>query len=315
MTVTILAAEVRSQVGECQFDWYAATIRDDLAVILDKLCAELGGEVKAGNPKQGYARGDTIWRDGSKIVTIFSGGRNGHPHAFASSDDAPAFAAAVRKFWPTTHYVTRADAKFDYDGPGTWEKLLSVLVGLGEDRGLKMKQDGDWLKGEDGRTFYLGAPSSAVRVLLYEKGKELIEKSLDGGKGISRDLVRLEARVRPDGPARYRAAVADPVELFGYAKWSQELIKLVEGSDVERVHLKERRESDHERAMFWVVQQYGKHLLDEALELGGWDFLAASLERRVLAMLEPDSAADPGPDSMPHTFDGFLRAPGPSRPF
>lgn len=307
--MAILPSTLPPSDSGAAFDWYAATIRDDLPVILRKLADDLGGEVRTGSPKNGYARGDFIYRDDSKIVTVFSGGRNGHPHAFASSDDAPAFAAAVRRHWPDTHHVTRADVKFDYDGSGTWDRLYAVLTTLGDDRRLKMSQAGDWRALEDGRTFYVGAPSSAVRIVLYEKGKELIGKSIDGGFGISKDLVRLEARVRPDGDARHRAAKADPIQLFGYAEWTRELIKLVEGADVERVHLKERRESDHERAMYWLVKQYGQHLLDEATILGSWDLLAASLSRRVQAALDDDIRED-APDTSPHTFDGFLRPPG-----
>lgn len=307
--MAILPAPSPATDSGAQFDWYAATIRDDLVVILRTLAEELGGTVVVGSPKQGYARGDFIMRDGSKIATIYSGGRNGHPHAFASSDDAPAFAEIVRRRWPSTHHVTRADVKYDYDGPGTWDRLYPVLTGLGDERRLKMRQDGDWRILEDGRTFYLGSPSSAVRVLLYEKGKELIGRSIDGGVGISKDLVRLEARVRPDGDARHRAAHMAPADFFGFSDWSKELHNRVEGVDVERVHLKERRESDHERAMYWLVKQYGQHLADEAELLGGWDQVALSLARRVQAHLDAD-LPDEGADTTPHTFDGFLRPPG-----
>src|SRR4051794_33117212 len=95
--------------GVPRFDWYAATIRDEPRVVLDRLADALGGEVVNGNPKQGYARGDFIRRDGSNVVTVYSGGRNGHPHAFASGDDTDEFVPAVRAMWGPVHHVTRMD--------------------------------------------------------------------------------------------------------------------------------------------------------------------------------------------------------------
>lgn len=52
---------------------------------------------------------------------------------------------------------------------------------------------GDWLGGVKGRTLYVGAPSSALRLRFYEKGIQL---------GGSSSWVRLEWQVRPSVPLR-----------------------------------------------------------------------------------------------------------------
>lgn len=303
--------------GDPRFDWYAATIREDPGVLLRRFADELGGEVVTGKPKQGYARGDFIRRDGSTVVTVYSGGRNGHPHAFASGDDTGPFVELVRRLDGNgnplfRHHVTRMDVAVDFDGPGTWDRLFPICrdLALGKEAPgdprrrigeLSVSQSGDWLEDPDtgkplrdaGRTFYVGSFKSAVLVRLYEKGKQLRGLALDGGADISEDLVRLEVQVRPDGAARMKAATGDPLHAFGYADWSRELYRRVQGVELERVHIKERRESDHERAMHWLIRQYGEHLAREAEMVGGWDNLARSLERRVARARDERPEGDP----------------------
>lgn len=306
----------------CRFDWYAATVRADPAALLRTLADTFGGDVHNGKPKQGYARGDFIKRDGSTIVTMYSGGRNGHPHVFASSDDTQQLVDFLRQtdergraLWP--HHVTRMDAAYDFDGPDTWDRLFPVVRDLalgdlvdgeyvrypGDERRrvmpIKVSQAGDWINtGPDGpgRTFYVGSFQSAVLVYLYEKGKQQRGLAIDGGADISPDWVRLEARIRPEGAARMKAASSAPASGFGYADWSRELLRRVLGQDVDRTHIKARRESDHERAMHWLIRQYGEHLATEADMVGGWDNLAKSLYRRV--MLARDERPDGDPDDL-----------------
>jgi cytochrome c-type biogenesis protein CcmH/NrfG len=64
-------------------------------------------------------------------------------------------------------------------------------------------------------------------------------------------------------------------------------------ADVDRVHIRERRESDHERAMHWLIRQYGEHLANEADALGGWDMLGRALQRRVMRARDERPEGDP----------------------
>jgi hypothetical protein len=114
---------------------------------------------------------------------------------------------------------------------------------------------------------------------LYEKGKQLRGLALDGGDDISPDLVRLEIQVRPEGRARDAAAAGTPEGAYGYADWTVELGRRVLGLDVERVRIKERRETDDERAIEWAVRQYGEHLERLAGAVGGWDLVGPELAR------------------------------------
>jgi DNA relaxase NicK len=260
-------------------DWYAATVRDDPESVLATLSGDLGAEVVEGRALHGYETGWDLKAGGSVVARMLCGGRNGAPHVWASGDDTGALVSAVRGRWPRLHRVSRMDAAEDFDGEGTWDRLYRVSLALADERGLKIDQAGDWHREVAGRTFYIGGRKSAVFARLYEKGKQLRGLALDGGADISADLVRLEVQVRPEGPARDRAAFGEPEEAFGYADWTRELGRQVLGLDVDRVHIRERRESDDERAIAWLVRQYGEHLERLAERCGGWASVGDELGR------------------------------------
>ena len=263
-----------------RFDWYAATVRDDPDSVLATLSRDLGAEVVEGRALNGYESGWDLKKGGSVVARVLAGGRNGAPHCFASGDDTEPFVSVVRAAWPRLHRVSRMDAAQDFDGEGTWDRLFGVSLALADERGLKIDQAGDWQRGGiAGRTFYVGGRKSAVHARLYEKGKQLRGLALDGGADISADLVRLEVQVRPEGPARDRAAFGEPEEAFGYADWTRELARQVLDLEVERVHIRERRESDDARAMEWMVWQYGERLERLAVERGGWAAMGEELGR------------------------------------
>jgi len=262
-----------------RFDWYAATVRDDPDTVLGTLSRGLRAEVGPGLAMHGYTSGFDLKSDGSVVARMLSGGRNGAPHVWASGDDTEALVSVVRGTWPYLHRVSRMDAAEDFDGGGTWSRLYALTVALADEHGLSIDQAGDWHRGVAGRTFYVGGRKSAVRARLYEKGKQLRGLALDGGADISSDLVRLEVQVRPEGWGRDRAAVGAPEEAFGYADWTRELGRQVLGLDIDRVHIRERRESDDERAIKWLVRQYGEHLERLAERRGGWAAMGEELRR------------------------------------
>lgn len=240
-----------------RFDWYQATVRDEERTVLDVLSAGLDGVIKPAKPMYGYHRGYVVEAGGSKVARVFAGGPNGWPNIAASGDDTDAFVPLVRAAWPDTHRVTRMDAAEDFDGPGTWDRLYAENIALADERNIRVSQIGDWHRLEHGRTLKLGSPKSAVTSRLYEKGKELRQKALDGGADISPDLVRLEVQVRPEKGSRYTAAHGSPEDAWGYADWAQALVRQVLALDVPRVHIRERRESDLDRAVYWMGRQYG----------------------------------------------------------
>lgn len=286
-------------VAAPRFDWYAATINVGVDDLRDVLCRDLGG---SASPEEGARHGfqnREVVRDrnGNTLATILHGGNGDIPHAYASSDYAHGFAGVVRQYWPARHRVSRMDAAVDFDnGSGTFDTLLEICRGIADGAHVegdirkrvgkvKTNQMGDWHHAQHGRTFYLGAFKSAVLARLYEKGIQLREDAVKRGKpapvGVTDNAVRLEVQVRPDGDSKRLAATATPESAFGYAEWSRELYRRVEGAELQRVDIKERRDSDHERAMQWMVKQYGAHLLIDVARLGSWEALGADLRRRL----------------------------------
>lgn len=289
-----------------RFDWYAATILERPARLIATLAAQLGGSVVGCTPRHGYAEAVQV-RDRDRVLcTVYHGGAFAWPHAFASSDETDEFVRVVRSQWPNDHSVTRMDAALDFDEPGAFERLAAICGRLaagervdGDERKRAAKVSTrtytSTLGDLTGSTLYLGSPQSAVQSRLYEKGVELRHKAAAMGTprdDVSLDLVRLEVQARPDGPARRRAAHATPYQVFGYAEWSKELLRRVLAADVDRVHIRERRLSDHERAMRWMVKQYRDHLVHAAELAGGWLELGIDLERRIMLAWRDEGAPD-----------------------
>jgi hypothetical protein len=266
-----------------RFDWYAATVpKVDAHQLATDLARELDGSLVVARPHNGYTAALAVEAEGSNVATIYYGGNNGAPHAFASSDHAPRFAEVLRQRFPE-HNVTRMDVAVDFDEPGVFERILGTLRELRTELGLSYSMAGAWDDGGssvDGRTYYLGSRKSAVFLRLYEKGKELRTHELPEGVEPSLDLTRLELVVRPEGESRRVAAVSAPETAWGYAVWAQEVAQRVLALDAERVHIKQPRRSDRDRALQAMCEQYARHMAEYALELGGGEALGLELLRR-----------------------------------
>lgn len=272
-----------------RFDWYAATFPTaDAHELATGLARELGGALVVTTPHNGYSAGLAVERMGSRVATVYYGGNNGGPHAFATSEHAASFARVARLLYPE-HRVSRMDVAEDFDEPGVFERLLGELRDVRTERRLAYSMAGAWDDDGDeklGRTFYLGSRKSDVLVRLYEKGKELLTHELPEGYVPSLDLTRLEIQVRPQGDSKTIAAHGSPEDAWGYAVWAQDVASRVLGLDVERVHIKVPRRSDRDRALQSMVQQYARHISDEANETeGGAAALGEELVRRALLWL------------------------------
>lgn len=241
-----------------RFDWYSATIEAPAGAVIEGLAGALGATERDGKPHNGYEHGIDLVRDGSTVARVWFGGNGGHPFAFASSDATDAFVDALRALWPE-HRVTRVDAAQDYDEPRAWDRLYGLAESFALSRGLAVDQAGDWLRLEAGRTFYVGGRSSAVRLRVYEKGKQLRGEAVLAGASpdsISPDLVRVELQVRPDKDARWQAASMRPEDFYGFSVWSRDFLAHLTGEDVERVTIREARSTDVERSVGWMTRQY-----------------------------------------------------------
>lgn len=259
------------------WDWYQCSVKTptgrDVAEFAESTARALleyfpGHGISGGRPKNGYTHGIEL-TDGKKAaLTIWYGGNPGI-HLKATGEHSPSLRLYL-EHTNTPHRVSRADAADDWVSPGLFDQLAGSFLAYAEENAISIDQQGDWRRGR-ARTLYLGAKSSVVRLVLYEKGYES-----DGDP----NWVRLEVRVRPQKDGKDLVATMQPGQLYGCAKWVTELLEHI-GWD----HIQQQtvgtvwRPSDTERARRSLVRQYGRIIEQWAEEAGSLEAMWQELKR------------------------------------
>lgn len=251
-----------------RFDWMQKTIHEDPAEIFDLLAGTLGGDLEPGRGLNGYERSMTVKRSGETLAKVFYGGYNGWPNVLTSGPATDDVEPVLRMAFERSE-VTRMDSAQDFDSEGGYDLVRSALIDTHERSGIAKFEIESTRNGVRSRTIYLGAPSSRIRVRLYEKG--MFEHQL-GHVDASPSWYRFEIQVRPTGQsARQRACELDASEAWGFSRWSRDLAESVIGVNVDQVTMQLRRDPDYERAITFLKRQYGP-TLDKALQVeGSWD--------------------------------------------
>lgn len=265
-----------------RFDWYQGTARADVPSLRACLAdlAPAGVWEPLRKAPHGYAFGDRLVDGDGAVATIWWGGTHAHPHFVCTGEGAQAGAELLRAGLPD-HSVSRADACIDYADPGAYDRLQGLAVGIARDKRVKVGTAGDHLVTLQGRTLYLGAPSSHTRLRLYDKAAELRSKFAQDPvrlASVPAELARLEAQVRPQTPEAKRAAAqADPVTLMGSAAWMRELMRQVAGLELDPfIAGRAWRQSDDDRAYAAVLAQYGG-LFKRMAAVQGWDAIGLQI--------------------------------------
>lgn len=241
-----------------KFDWYECTFHgaDPIEIIQMIERRYPFAMIEPDRPKYGYRVGQVVRHGGDAIARVWWEGNDG-VHVSTTSADANDLAPLLREHG--VHLVTRLDACEDWIEAGLFDRMAAHLIGYAQANGITINQQGDWVRGQ-ARTLYLGAPSSAVRLVLYEKGYE---------SGGDLNWVRLEVRCRPKGRLA-RAVVAgwSPGQAFGASRW---LVEALEGLGWDHLQAQSigtvYRPSDDERARLTLAKQYGgviRRWIDEA---------------------------------------------------
>lgn len=274
-----------------RWDWYQATVRDDRYAIAPESLPDALGESLGAASRQddrglyGYSTQSLLRSaEGSVICRVLHGGSNRWPNAWASGDHAPAFASVMRQQFKTTHAVTRADVAYDVQAPDAFDRLQAVCLRIADDRGLAVSQAGDWHRGVNGRTLYVGSRKSPHFIRLYEKGLEQVAKApnSDAAALVPADWIRLELVVKPEKlPRRRLAASASRSELFGFSLWTKQLAQAVFSLDVPRVERASFDRPDDAVTLDWMIRQYSALLARENVRQGSWESVGRRLGRLV----------------------------------
>jgi hypothetical protein len=262
-----------------RFDWYQATVSAEAGPVLDALQAGLRpAKVTHSKGRYNYHHTTTMQGDDDDtLAVVFHGGRNGDPNVALTGQATDQGVDVLRGAFPR-HRVTRFDAAEDFVQVGAWERLERVLRGVAAEHGVK----GRAIVPDDvseGRTYYLGAPSSDVRVRLYEKTAEQRRKLPEDRWGeIPEGWSRLECQVRPsDRQVREFCAGLNASDIWGFSAWTKAAAAQALQIDVERLHSRIRRERDDDRALRVMVQQYANVLKRLHGDLGDWSCVGLTI--------------------------------------
>ena len=141
---------------------------------------------------------------------------------------------------------------------------------------------GDWEDfPEFGRTLYLGASTSAVKARMYEK--ESSPNTCTWANRIGVGLVASQASQR----GQEAFATLSPSEVWGASKWSRALAAR-SSTNISAHTRAPPRLSERDKALSWMVKQYGHHLVGLASDLGGWECVGLTLSEIIKDQAKED---------------------------
>jgi hypothetical protein len=245
-----------------RWDW-SSTTHAYRPGLLDRMLAACGAHtVDFGKGAQGWQQSRVAYdRDGYAVARVYVGGR----------DDLQVVASSA-----TAHAVRRAALAVDPEGKtarvdtrintlATFEHLADLATEVGEAYGSKVgfieyKRRGVSL----GRTVMIGAPSSAVRVRVYEKWLESPGEYVEGTN-------RVEVQLRPPSLAKGFVSSWGPEETFAASKVTQRLAEALTGREPAVASLHVRRGTpDIEQSIEHMGKQYARSV-GRLLEHNGGD--------------------------------------------
>lgn len=196
------------------WDW-SATTHVGYEGVVDDLLAALGAEnVLVGKGLQGWSHSIQAFDAGGyRAGSVYLGGGRDDVHVVSTShqaDDARRAVIRVGEQPRTARVDTRVDTLLPFN------ELRRLLVGVAGPQTKVTYMESMIGDQPAGRTVYVGAPSSAVRVRLYEKWLETPDQYVEGTN-------RVEVQLRPPSRAKAKVSGWSPAETFCASKLTRRL--------------------------------------------------------------------------------------------
>lgn len=259
---------------QTRFDAYTATTRDAKAEDLFMMLFRGGDKFRQGRGHHGFEhRASFLGPDGAENASVSWGGTHGSLVMMeAKGERTPVIVDRLRSRYE--HRCTRVDSCYDVEEPGAFERLLEPCLQVKKDYRLKGSKAGDWEDfPEDGRTLYVGANTSPVRLRLYEKGHQPEYRHLKRP-----NWVRIELQVRPAKDAKDTYSKADSLAVWGASAWTRELAGMVLAAELTPLPAGTTyKQTQEERALHFMCKQYANVLIGLHNRLGGWDQVGPEL--------------------------------------
>jgi hypothetical protein len=266
-----------------RFDAYTATTRAIKGHDFFPMLVRGGDKFREGKGHHGFAhRASFSGVDGSEAASVSWGGTHGDlVMVEAKGERTPSIVERLRA--ACEHHCTRVDSCHDVEAPGAFETLLEPCLNVKRSHKLKGSKAGDWEDfPEDGRTLYIGANSSPVKLRLYEKGHQPEYRHLNRP-----DWVRIELQVRPTKEAKQTYSRADSLAVWGASRWTRELAGLVLAAELAPLPAGTvYKLTEQDRALRWMCKQYGVSLIGLHNDLGGWSEVGVKLGEMVRAEIQ-----------------------------
>lgn len=232
------------------WDWSATTHEGGTGVV-DDLLGAMGARLAVdGKGLQGWAHSvEGFDADGYSVGRVYYGGGRDDVHVVSTSSAAQASRAAVLAFDGEAR-TSRVDTRVDTLVP--YEDLARLCEEAADVYGSRVTVMESRQRGESlGRTLYLGAPTSAVRVRLYEKWLESPGEYVEGTN-------RVEVQLRPPSNVKGRVSSWGPAETFCASRTTRALAERLGDDLAPEASLHVRKGTpDLERTLEVMADQYG----------------------------------------------------------
>ena len=257
-----------------RFDAYNGNVWEgQFSQVAELIAHRVGGRVERGRPRGRYGCVLEVMDGMESIGWVADDSVNGTAYFEFKGVRTPDAAKALREgLAPEAHNVSRADVCEDYCEPGAHARLVSLVDrAKGDPRvhSLAMTpRDGD-----RGETVYWGSPKSALCIRVYEKGKQKENLHLRRF-----DWARLELQCRPaKADLKRMAAKLQPLELWGYGRWTQRVAEAATGLQLERF-APPQDAPQFDRTTAYIANTFRRHFEELRADFGDWECIGREFE-------------------------------------